>query len=210
MKYSTIAYKYPTYRDDALKGCKKWLDGKRIDDNAEGLWRVRDKLYDLTDFINRHPGGSDWLKVTKGVDITEQFETHHIRDLAEKVLAEFFVRDAVLPRNYKTTFDQSGFYKTLQRRVADKLDFLDQSSVSYSRFYCDLMLTSTVLMSIIAARNESILFASFASLFLLWSSTIAHNFVHQKNNWRMYTMNISLMSYRDWRGMLMKLIPKSV
>lgn len=34
-----------------------WLEGKQIDDNAEGLWRVHDKLYDLSDFAKRHPGG---------------------------------------------------------------------------------------------------------------------------------------------------------
>lgn len=37
----------------------------RKKDNAEGFWRVRDTLYDLTDFINLHPAGSDWIKLTK-------------------------------------------------------------------------------------------------------------------------------------------------
>lgn len=38
---------------------------KRNDDNAEGLWRVHDGLYDLTNFIESHPGGKDWIKLTK-------------------------------------------------------------------------------------------------------------------------------------------------
>lgn len=42
-----------------------WLDGRREDDNAEGLWRIHDSLYDFSDFIQRHPGGPDWLKLTK-------------------------------------------------------------------------------------------------------------------------------------------------
>lgn len=206
MKHSTISHKYPTYRDDKIKGCKRWLDGKRIDDNAEGLWRIHDKLYDLTDFVNRHPGGSEWLEVTKGIDITEQFETHHITDMAEKLLPRFYVRDAAFPRNYKTTFDQNGFYKTLQGRVANKLDFLDQSSVSNSGFYCDLLLVSTVLFSIIAARDESYLIASIASLSVMWLATTVHNFIHQRDNWRMYLMNISMMSFREWRGKLISFV----
>lgn len=205
MKHSTIAHKYPTYRDDKIKGCKRWLDGKRIDDNAEGLWRIHDKLYDLTDFISHHPGGRSWLEVSKGIDITEQFETHHITEMAERMLPRFYVREAAFPRNYKTTFDPNGFYKTLQKRVANKLDFLDQSSVSNSRLYCDFALVSTVLMSTIAARDNNYLIASFASLSLMWLATIVHNFIHQKDNWRMYLMNFSMMSFREWRGTLMNL-----
>lgn len=200
MKPSTIAHKYPTYRDDAFKGCKRWLDGKRIDDNAEGLWRVHDKLYDFTDFINRHPGGADWLKITKGIDITEQFETHHITDVAEQILPKFFVRDAALPRNYKITFAENGFYRTLKRRVANKLELLDQTSVANSRFYCDFMLSSSLLLSVIAARDNNYIIASLASLSLMWLSVIAHNFIHQRDNWRMYLTNLSLMNYREWRG----------
>lgn len=200
MKYSTIAHKYPTYRDDAFKGCKRWLDGKRIDDNAEGLWRIHNKLYDLTSFISRHPGGADWLRDTKGIDITEQFETHHITGLAEKILPKFYVREAALPRNYKTTFNRNGFFKTLQRRVANKLDFLDQSSVSNSRLYCDFALVSTVFWSVIAARDESYLVALIAALSVMWLATIAHNFIHQRDNWRMYLINFSMMSFREWRG----------
>lgn len=202
MKPSTIAHKYPTYRDEAVKGCKKWLDGKRIDDNAENLWRIHNKLYDLTDFLERHPGGSNWLEVTKGIDITEQFESHHITSVAEKMLPMFYVREASLPRNYKTTFEPKGFYRTLKGRVASKLDFLDQSGVANSRFYCDITLASTLLLSITAARDDNYLIASFASLALLWLTTIVHNFIHQKDNWRMYLMNFSLLSFRDWRGEL--------
>lgn len=43
----------------------RWIESRRQDDNAEGLWRVHDKLYDLTDFIKLHPGGSDWIQLTK-------------------------------------------------------------------------------------------------------------------------------------------------
>jgi cytochrome b involved in lipid metabolism len=41
------------------------MQGRRKDDEAEGLWRIHDKLYDMTDFIDRHPGGRQWLILTK-------------------------------------------------------------------------------------------------------------------------------------------------
>lgn len=65
VQFTSILRKYPTFRDDNINGCWKWLAGKRADDNAEGLWRVHDKLYDLTDFIDTHPGGRDWLELTE-------------------------------------------------------------------------------------------------------------------------------------------------
>jgi hypothetical protein len=200
MKTSTIAHKYPTYRDSALKGCKRWLDGKRIDDNAEGLWRIHDKLYDLTDFIKRHPGGSEWIKITKGIDITEQFETNHITEAAVKILPKFYVREAKLPRNYKITFDENGFFKTLKRRVAAKLNNLDHSPSANSKFYCDFMLASTVLLSIIGARDNNYFVAFLAGLALNCLTIIAHNFIHRRDNWRMYTQNLAFMSFRDSRG----------
>lgn len=153
--FSWISSKYPTYRDDPIKSSKrwiphfisissswvdgnnkfycKWFDGKRIDDNAEGLWRVHDKLYDLNEFIDSHPGGKQWLELTKGVDITEQFETHHIRDKAELLLPKFYARDAKLPRNYNFTYNPDGFYRTLKREIAAQLPSVDRRPEKISK-----------------------------------------------------------------------------
>jgi Cytochrome b5-like Heme/Steroid binding domain len=59
--FSTIINKYPTFRDLVFKGCFTWLEGRQADDGAEGLWRVHNKLYDLKEFVNKHPGGKEWL-----------------------------------------------------------------------------------------------------------------------------------------------------
>lgn len=42
-----------------------WLQDKQDTDGAEGLWRIENELYDFTPFINKHPGGQDWLALTK-------------------------------------------------------------------------------------------------------------------------------------------------
>lgn len=39
--------------------------------NPSGLWMVHGRWYDLQPFIQRHPGGSFWLRETQGMDITE-------------------------------------------------------------------------------------------------------------------------------------------
>lgn len=47
---------------------------------------------------------------------------HHINYAkAEHLLQDYRVRDAKLPRNFKFTFKETGFYRTLRRRVAEKL-----------------------------------------------------------------------------------------
>lgn len=59
-------WQYPEWR--ALGGSltvERWLRGRRADDGAEGLWRVHDGLYDLSSWIDRHPGGAQWLQDTK-------------------------------------------------------------------------------------------------------------------------------------------------
>ena len=63
--FASILNKYPSYRDDVFNGCWKYMSGRRRDDNAEGLWRIHDKLYDLKEFKKIHPGGREWLSATE-------------------------------------------------------------------------------------------------------------------------------------------------
>lgn len=51
---------------------------------------------------------------------------HHINYAkAEHMLQDYRVRNAKLPRNYKFTFKETGFYRTLRHRVAEKLKTLN-------------------------------------------------------------------------------------
>jgi cytochrome b involved in lipid metabolism len=91
------------------------------------FFRIHDKLYDLNSFVEKHPGGKDWISLTKGVDITEYFETHHLYGRAEQLLPKYYVREAKLPRNYNFVFKPDGFYLTLKKRVMEILPKLDKS-----------------------------------------------------------------------------------
>ena len=55
----------PALRESPPKSAELFLEDKRRDDGAEGLWRVHDDLYDLSSFLHKHPGGSEWLRLTK-------------------------------------------------------------------------------------------------------------------------------------------------
>uniref|UniRef100_A0A336MXL3 CSON002711 protein n=1 Tax=Culicoides sonorensis TaxID=179676 RepID=A0A336MXL3_CULSO len=195
----SISYKYPTNRDLPLKNSWLWLEGRREDENAEGLWRIYDNLYDFTNFIRHHPGGQDWLLWTQGLDITEAFECHHITLKPDALLPKYFVRKAKNPRNFKLTLDENGFYKTLKRKVREKLPTLDKKRESVSKRILDILLVITYLLAIASARANSYLIGIGAGLFLTWTVISAHNFFHQRDNWRMKVWNLSLFSYREWR-----------
>lgn len=105
-KKSGIATKFPTYRNSALITTHSWQKGKREDDRAEGLWRIYDGIYDFTEFIDKHPGGTFWIRETKGTDITEAFEAHHLTKTPEKMIAKYKVRDAAEPRIYTLTLEE--------------------------------------------------------------------------------------------------------
>lgn len=132
------------------------MDAKREDDNVEdGLWRIDDTLYDLSDFIDRHPGGPDWLKMTNGHDITEMFYSHHlVTQKIEPLLKKYRVKETTRPRNVKLTFHENGFYMTLRRKVAAKLPELQKTTKIYSKV-CQF---NTLLFS---ALNNSIQFSQY-------------------------------------------------
>ena len=139
----------------------------------------------------------------QGTDITEAFESHHIGNVAEKLLPIYFIRDASQPRNYRFTFKDDGFYKTLKRRAAIKIATLDKNSTWKSKIVLDFALISTFLMAVLTIRSESlsmrIFFGLLTAQFMAWVNTISHNFIHQRNNWRMYAQCLTGTGWRDWR-----------
>jgi len=65
---------YLPARESLSKTAAGFLEARRKIDGAEGLWRIGNKLYDLETFAKSHPGGYEWIQLTKGTDITELFE----------------------------------------------------------------------------------------------------------------------------------------
>ncbi|XP_015512954.1 cytochrome b5-related protein [Neodiprion lecontei] len=195
-------FKYPTGRDVGWKTGARWLEGKRKDDGAEGLWRIGDKLYDLSKWIRNHPGGSEWLTLTEGTDITEAFEAHHITLLAEKLLPNFYIRDAVTPRSSPLTFKPDGFYRKFKGRVREALKDVDiHTSARSTNFIADFLFIVTLALCVKAAIAPSWLMIVASGIFLTWTAIVGHNFLHQRDTFRMYYMDLSLMSSREWRIM---------
>lgn len=192
-------WSYPTWRESSGMTSETWLVQKKADDGAEGLWRIHNNLYDLTDWVNRHPGGSDWISMTKGNDITEAFESHHLGPNAESMLPKFYVRPAKTPRNSPYTFNPDGFYRILKSRVYEKLKTVERGPQTLSIRYIDTLALTTIILSVFAALKNNYILGLLAGAFLTFTVNCSHNFFHQRNNWRMYYFNLCMMSYREWR-----------
>ncbi|KAI4456667.1 cytochrome b5-related protein-related [Holotrichia oblita] len=201
---SSLGFRYPTLRDHPLHTAEIWLRGKQADDGAEGLWRLYDGLYDFSTFIKHHPGGSDWLELTKGTDITEAFEAHHISTIPEKILHLYFVRKAKAPRNSPFTFEENGFYKTLKARVRKELENVPKQPEKRSKILADILFLSFMVTSLITVRDESYIMGSLSGLFLTMTCIAAHNFFHQSDNFRMYYFDFTMMSSRILQAIIEK------
>lgn len=187
-------------REIATKTASSFLEGRRQIDGAEGLWRIGNKLYNLETFVKSHPGGAEWIQLTKGTDITELFESHHITDKAKQLLPKFYVREAAGPRSVPLTFLPDGFYYTFKKRAVEALKNVDFHRPSTTtNLIIDSLLVTTFALSLAAARVHSYALIVIASIFLTWTAIAAHNYFHMRDNFRMYYFDLSTLSSRDWR-----------
>ena len=56
-----------------------------------------------------------------------------------------------------------------------------------------------LVMAILAQRFQSTTLALLCGLFYTWCGISGHNYLHQRDNYRMYYINILFMNYRNWR-----------
>lgn len=198
-----------------IKDVYEYLDNKRIDDGIPGhLWRVHDKLYDLGDFVEKHPGGAQWIALMKGTDITELFEIHHLDiDRASAVLKLYESDVEVLPpRRSPFTFERNGFYCTLRRRVWEKFGADSRKhretaasigASSAANLLGDAMVMLSMATALAAGRARSRLGTvalTIASGIVNGSFIgIGHNFMHQRQTWRRHYFDFSGRSVAEMR-----------
>lgn len=98
--------------------------------SKEDCWVAMDgKVYDITSWIPKHPGGSDVLALSAGRDVTNLFESYHpfSGDQPFQILKKYYVcdmADTELPR-YTT---KSPLYDTLRTRVAE---YFEKSKIDH-------------------------------------------------------------------------------
>jgi len=163
------------------------------------LWMVHGKWYDLSDYVDRHPGGATWLKLTKGQDVTEAFEVHHINmPKVEAVLKGMYVKDASERYVGRYQWDDKGFYRTLKRRAREvfKKRADGRPDTGPTTYFLGLCCAAIGIhfLSFAAMCHGTTSFDTFACMLLavLAGFTlqplhgIGHNALHMKDNIWMY------------------------
>eukprot|EP00043_Microstomoeca_roanoka_P002816 m.40679 g.40679 ORF g.40679 m.40679 type:complete len:452 (-) comp11743_c0_seq1:139-1494(-) len=188
---------------------EEWLRDRQQRDETAGkvpsqLWMIHGKLYDLAPFIDRHPGGKEWLEFTRGMDCSVEFETHHLdEEKAVQTLRKYYVRDADAEAAKKVqayTFDDNGFYRTF-KRSAFKL--LKEHGGSEGGDKMRNMSIFAVLLWTISFFSTCI-FGSFSTAFLsgfllLAMFGVGHNYFHQRNHPLRYAMDLTFAGHHQWR-----------
>ncbi|TRY68651.1 hypothetical protein TCAL_02479 [Tigriopus californicus] len=182
----------------------QWIEfKKKYDDIGDSrLWRIHNDLYDLSDFIDKHPGGSMWIAETRGTDITEAFEVAHVfGDNFGKILTKYHVRSVEnSPRKSPFTFKSDGFYQTLKRRVQKILKEVGTGPSHQMLLIQDGLFFSYVTLLLLTAwLGGPWILVVATGLILGMTCSCAHNFFHQRDNYRMYLGDLSASHSRDWR-----------
>lgn len=86
----------------------------------------------------------------------------------------------------------------LKKLTPFRLEYLP-NLFSFLQFYIDGLFVLSLLTSIFAQRFQSTLLAILSGFLLTWTGVCGHNFLHQRDNYRMKYMNLIFMSFRDWR-----------
>jgi len=98
---------------------------RQAETKASKYWRIHGKLYDLDDFVEKHPGGRRWLELTRGTDATTAVEAYHLDiDKVRAVLKAHYVRDVEegeFEHGDRFTYEDDGFLSTLRRKLLARL-----------------------------------------------------------------------------------------
>ncbi|XP_037068391.1 cytochrome b5-related protein-like [Pollicipes pollicipes] len=117
----------------------------------------------------------------------------------ERLLAQHHVRAAHQPRNAPYTFLEDGFYRTLKRRAAPVLRRLGTGPGLATRVIADTCVGAFLAASAASVLLRSPLLALAAGGALMLAIGTGHNFLHQRDNWRMFYLDLSFLSSAEWR-----------
>lgn len=58
---------------------------------------------------------------------------------------------------------------------------------------------SVFIFAMASAKFNSLIFMALAGTALCWTTIVAHNYFHRRDNWQMYTFNLCMMNFCSWR-----------
>jgi fatty acid desaturase/predicted heme/steroid binding protein len=149
---------------------------------------VDGKVYDVTSWVPKHPGGADVLVLSAGRDVTNLFESYHpfAGDLPATILKKYYVCDVAdneLPR-YTT---KSPLYETLRKRVGDyikknNIDTKSSWSIYGRMAFIYIALFTTYYLAHVVQLNSILLTALTAIAFGVSEALFAMHILHDASH----------------------------
>ncbi|KAJ2100092.1 Cytochrome b5 type B (outer mitochondrial membrane), partial [Coemansia sp. S100] len=104
--------------------------GEQIQQHAkrEDIWIVvHGKVYDVTKFLDEHPGGEEVILEHAGIDATEAFEDIGHSDDARELLKDYFIGDLEVEERRRLAYRTAKFPTAMSRiarsRAVDRGEF---------------------------------------------------------------------------------------
>eukprot|EP01125_Pyxidicula_operculata_P001858 TRINITY_DN1172_c2_g1_i1.p1 TRINITY_DN1172_c2_g1~~TRINITY_DN1172_c2_g1_i1.p1 ORF type:complete len:467 (+),score=39.87 TRINITY_DN1172_c2_g1_i1:90-1490(+) len=178
---------------------ENWLKGKQLGDNLVDpkLWKIHGQYYDLSSF--EHPGGKEWLDLTRGTDCTEAFEVHHIEiKKVSALLPKYLVKSIPTEEGTRFTFEPKGFYSVLREKIAKKIG-KNRGPTEEMKLATYIYVSLWSLSFLLTCITGHYLFAVIAGFLLgpIWG--IGHNYLHQKETKLKYIFDLTLCNSYEWR-----------
>ena len=131
---------------------------------AESAWvYVDDTVYDVTSFIDRHPGGRDMILLMAGRDITDLFRTYHpFTETPMKVIQQFKIGKLKGRSEFPIFQPDSGFYKECRLEIGRyfKDNNLDYKVTHFLKCFCAQIWSNVVqcgsMFSVDASWNMAV------------------------------------------------------
>lgn len=190
----------------------------------KNVWYIHGKKYDLSAFLDKHPGGRTILESCKNDnDCTAAFESYHSMcdlDRIASIMKKYEMDDpddnSIQP---KYSFDDDGFYRTVQKRVRGyfnkdlpPMDMRTNKRLSHHSnvFFwlktgCFTMIYFVLAYIAFFSRMDPLVRTGgsfFAGISVVW---IAYNILHDashcaivSNNWINNTLSQIMCSYFLW------------
>lgn len=92
------------------------------------------------------------------------------------------------------TFHEDGFYRTLMRRAEPIIATFHTGPTLRSKIWIDILMVTTMATAILATATSSYALGFLAGLLMNLTVVAAHNFLHLRDNLRMYYFDFSFMS----------------
>lgn len=112
------------------------------------MWKIHGNVYDLSNFLDKHPGGRRILETCQGDnDLTATFESYHAMSDINKIKKMMDTYKIGETKPSKFMFKEDGFYKTLQIRI--KKLFIEQGYNHKANYFWFIKSSIQILLFII-------------------------------------------------------------